>query len=150
MCLCSFMNSPGTKKKRWLLGAGRDGRERREKKKKKSTNCPRVRRILHASLRNKSQTVPTAILIKPNDALKKLQVSIWLEIHNPWFQNLHLNFSTIHLLQATCTKIKTKSILHLKQEHLLEVHCRTTDVTMPNNYLSYADPMALTRHSKCS
>lgn len=64
------------KKKDGYWGQGEmEGREG-EKKKKKSTNCPRVRRILHASLRNKSQTVPTAILIKPNDALHKLQVSI--------------------------------------------------------------------------
>lgn len=84
------------------------------------------------------------------DALHNLQVSIWAEIHNPWFLNLHLNFSTVHLLQVTCSKIKTNSILHLKQEHLLEVHCRTTDVTIPNSYQSYADPEALTKYSKCS
>lgn len=56
---------------------GYQGQKEKEiKRKHESTNCPTVRRILYASLRNKSETVPTAILIKPNDALHNLQVSV--------------------------------------------------------------------------
>lgn len=51
-------------------------REKEIKRKYESTNSPTVRRIGYANLRNKSETVPTAILSKINDALHNLQVSI--------------------------------------------------------------------------
>lgn len=103
--------------------------------------------ILYANLWNKSETVPTVILIK--DVLHNLQISIWPEINNSWFQNPYCNFTTIYLLQITCSKIKTNGTLHLKEEYLLEVQWRT-DVAILNNSQSYVDLMALTRHSNCS
>lgn len=50
--------------------------EEREGKKRKRTNCPTVRRILYANLWNKSETVPTAILVKLNDVLHNLEIPI--------------------------------------------------------------------------
>jgi len=58
------------------------GRERwkgengKKKKIRKSTNCLTVRRILYANLWNQSESVPTAILVKLNDVLHNLQISI--------------------------------------------------------------------------